>query len=221
MNLDEAIDQLERFVGDVRQSSLIDDKTNLASALALRQEERLINDGKSVFNVVVFGDLNDFKHLNDEHGHEAGDVAINEVGKAISNVLENLTAKAYRLSGDEFIILLEQDSVSGFLSASSSLANVTFSHDEKELKISMSLGYVLSDGKSSLSELQERAEVACQHAKLQGEGTCVEWSGAIESNPLVRRTARCEKCGARIICNIPKLGAPQHLICCPSCGAVF
>src|SRR5213080_3506143 len=181
MNLDEAIDQLERFVGDVRQSSLIDDKTNLASALALRQEERLINDGKSVFNVVVFGDLNDFKHLNDEHGHEAGDVAINEVGKAISNVLENLTAKAYRLSGDEFIILLEQDSVSGFLSASSSLANVTFSHDEKELKISMSLGYVLSDGKSSLSELQERAEVACQHAKLQGEGTCVEWSGAIES----------------------------------------
>jgi len=221
MNLDEAIDQLERFVGDVRQSSLIDDKPNLGSALALRQEERLINDGKSVFNLVVFGDLNDFKHLNDEHGHEAGDVAINEVGKAISKVIENLRGKGYRLSGDEFIILLDQDSVGGFLSASTSLANVIFSYDEKELKTSMSLGYVVSDGKSSLSELQERAEVACQHAKLQGEGTCIEWSGAIESNPLVRRTARCEKCGARISCNIPKLSAPQNLICCPSCGADF
>src|SRR6266849_5906756 len=125
MNLDEAIDQLERFVGDVRQSSLIDDKTSLGSALALRQEERLINEGKSTFNVVVFGDLNDFKHLNDEHGHEAGDVAITEVGKAIRSIVtENLNGRAYRLSGDEFIILLDLQSVNGFLEASTSLANV-------------------------------------------------------------------------------------------------
>ena len=119
MNLDESIDQLERFVRDVRQSSLIDDKTTLGSALALRQEERIINEGNAFLTIVVFGDLNDFKHLNDEHGHEAGDVAISEVGKKIHKiVVEDLRGKAFRLSGDEFVILVDANAIDAFLTAS-------------------------------------------------------------------------------------------------------
>jgi hypothetical protein len=36
MNLDEAIEGLERFVAELRQAALTDDKTRLGSALALR-----------------------------------------------------------------------------------------------------------------------------------------------------------------------------------------
>lgn len=221
MNLDESIDQLERFVAQVRQSSLIDDKTNLGSALALRQEERSVNEGKSPFSVLVFGDLNDFKNLNDEHGHDAGDVAIAEAGKAIAKIVADLNGKAFRVSGDEFVILIDQSSLNSFLLASESLGSIAFLHYEQELKTSTSFGYVLSDGKSSLSELKERAEIACQHAKLEGDGKCVEWSEAIKSNPLIRRTARCEACGARTTCNIPQIKAPKKLISCPSCGTAF
>ena len=85
----------------------------------------------------------------------------------------------------------------------------------------MSFGYVLSDGKASFSDLQERAEVACQHAKARGDGKSVEWSDAIKFNPLIRKTARCDKCGARTTCNIPKLSAPEKLKCCASCGSTF
>ncbi|SRR6266498_3610093 len=67
MSLDESIERLERLIAEVRQASLTDDKTTLGSALALRQEERLINEGTSEFGVVVFGDLNDFKQLNEHH----------------------------------------------------------------------------------------------------------------------------------------------------------
>lgn len=81
MSLDESIERLERLIAEVRQASLTDDKTTLGSALALRQEENLINEGTSEFGVVVFGDLNNFKQLNDDHSHEAGDVAINSVGQ--------------------------------------------------------------------------------------------------------------------------------------------
>jgi len=83
MSLDEAIGRLEELVAEVRQASLTDDKTPLGSALALRQEARLINQGKSPFNVIAFADLNDFKNLNDVHGHNAGDVALNKVGETI------------------------------------------------------------------------------------------------------------------------------------------
>src|SRR6267142_4141845 len=110
MSLDEAIGRLEELVAEVRQASLTDDKTPLGSALALRQEARLINQGKSPFNVIAFADLNDFKNLNDVHGHNAGDVALNKVGETIHNiVIEGWQAKAYRSSGDEFVFLLRQD----------------------------------------------------------------------------------------------------------------
>jgi len=46
------------------------------------------------------------------------------------------------------------------------LGNVLFSHKEKDLRTGMSLGYARSDGKASFSDLLERAEAACQNAKL-------------------------------------------------------
>ena len=45
MKLDEAIEGLETLIAEVRRASLTDDKTSLGSALALRQEAGLINEG--------------------------------------------------------------------------------------------------------------------------------------------------------------------------------
>jgi diguanylate cyclase (GGDEF)-like protein len=222
MSLDEAIGQLEKLVTEIRRVSISDDKTSLGNALALEQEERSINAGTSEFNVIVFGDLNDFKYLNDIYGHDAGNLAINKVGETIHKiVIEELHAKAFRQSGDEFVILLKQDLVERFLSATAFFDNIMFSHKEEELRTSMSLGYTFSDGKTSFQELLERAEIACQHAKVQDDGACVEWSEDIKLNPLVRIPARCQQCGARISCNVPRHNAPTKLICCPCCGGAI
>src|SRR5688500_268937 len=104
MSLDEAIGQLEKLVAEIRRVSLSDDKTPLNNSLALAQEERQINQGIGPFRVVVFGDLNDFKQLNDSYGYEAGDVGIRRAGETIHQLLvEGLQAKAFRQSGDEFV----------------------------------------------------------------------------------------------------------------------
>jgi diguanylate cyclase (GGDEF)-like protein len=219
MSLDEAIGRLERLVAEVRQASLTDDKTTLGSALALQQEARLINQGISEFNVVVFADLNDFKNLNDVHGHNAGDVALNKVGETIHDlVIEGWQAKAYRSSGDEFVFLLRQDLVERLLSASSSLGRIAFSYNEKELSAAMSIGYTRSDGKTSFDDLIERADLACQFAKTQGDGVCVEWTTDLLLNPLVRIGGKCRTCDAKISCSLPKQNAPTELKVCPCCG---
>ncbi|MCA1629033.1 MAG: GGDEF domain-containing protein [Acidobacteria bacterium] len=219
MSLDDAIGQLEKLVAEIRRVSSIDDKTSLGNALSLSQEERLINQGASEFDVVVFGDLNDFKHLNDKYGHDAGNVAINKVGDIIHKiVVEDLQSKAFRHGGDEFVILLRQDAVERFLALTSAFGDIFFSHKEEELRTAMSLGYALSDGKSSFGELLGRAEVACQHAKALGDGVCTQWTEDIKLNPFVRISGRCQKCGARISCNVPQQNAPTELICCPCCG---
>jgi diguanylate cyclase (GGDEF)-like protein len=219
MNLDEAIEGLEKLVAEVRSASLTDDKTRLGSALALRQEARLMNEGVSEFDVIIFGDLNDFKHLNDLHGHDAGDVAINKVGEVIHKlIVEDLSGKAFRQSGDEFVILLNQSKLASLLSIATSLGTIRFSYNRKSLETSISIGYVLNDRKVSFEELLGRAEIACQIAKGKGEDVWIEWTENIKHNPLLRMSGTCRKCGARISCNVPKQNAPPVLKSCPCCS---
>jgi diguanylate cyclase (GGDEF)-like protein len=214
--------QLENLIVEIRRVSFADEKTSLGNALALAHEEQLINEGASEFNVVAWVDLDDFKELNGEHGYEAGDVAIREVGETLYKiVVDELQAKAFRKSGDEFVILLKQDVIERFLSAASSFRSIPFSYKEKELRTALSLGYVRSDGKTSFDDLLRRAEDACKHAKAQGDGSWVEWTEDIEVNPLVRRSGRCLKCGAKIGCDVPQRNAPAKLICCPCCGKLL
>ena len=222
MSLDEAIGRLETLVSEVRQASLTDDKTTLGSALALRQEERLINQGTSEFNVIAFADLNEFKNLNDTHGHSAGNVALNKVGETIYNiVIEEWQAKAFRNSGDEFVFLLKQDLIASLHSSMSLFGRIPFSYNEKELSAAMSIGYARSDGKTSFEDLLERAEIACQFAKAEGDGVCIEWTEDLVLNPLVRIGGKCRKCGAKISCNITKQNAPTELTVCPCCGELL
>jgi diguanylate cyclase (GGDEF)-like protein len=221
MNLDDAIVQLEIVIAEVRIASLNDDKTRLSSFLALKREAQAINAGASSCDVIVFGDLTDFKQLNDEWGHDAGDTGINAVGEILYElVIEQARGKAFRQSGDEFVLLFSNDQFHGFLANASKLSTITFSHNRQSLKTSLSLGYVQNDGRTEFSELLARAESACQLAKTQGAIIPVQWTQEIVNNPLLRRSARCKHCDVRIICNIPS-NTSLVMKCCPCCEKRF
>ena len=220
MNLGEAIEGLEKLVAEVRRASLTDEKTRLRSALSLRQEARLINEGKSEFDVVIFADLNDFKHLNDIHGHDAGDVAINKVGDVIHKAfVEGMHGKAFRQSGDEFVILLRQPIIADLETHATTLSNISFDYNRKSLTTSLSIGYVASDRKTGFEDLLGQAELACQRAKVTGKSE--QWTSEMRISPIIRMTESCKSCGARITCNVPKQSAPSRLGRCPCCGSAF
>lgn len=222
MNLRQAIEQLAEVVKEVQQAVFVDDKTPLKNALALRDESALIASGESEFDVIVFGDLNRFKGLNDQYGHDAGDAAISEVGERIHRLaVEKLQAKAFRQSGDEFVILLKQIALAEFLQACASFAEILFSYEGKSLQTGMSFGYTISDGKTNFNDLLGRAETACQTAKNQGDGACIRWSEEVQRNALVNLRDRCPSCEAKINCNVPQQNAPAKLSRCPCCDATL
>ena len=61
---------------------------------------------------VLFVDLDHFKEVNDAHGHRAGDVALQEIGRRLGGLACGGVTVA-RISGDEFVFVLEDVNVEG------------------------------------------------------------------------------------------------------------
>lgn len=55
---------------------------------------------------LIYMDLNDFKQINDNFGHEVGDEVLIITGRKISNCIKE-TDRAFRIGGDEFAIIIE------------------------------------------------------------------------------------------------------------------
>ena len=56
---------------------------------------------------VMFLDLDNFKPLNDKHGHDVGDLLLVEVAQRIQRCVRKIDTVA-RFGGDEFVVLLSE-----------------------------------------------------------------------------------------------------------------
>lgn len=94
--------------------------------------------------VVVMADANNFKMVNDVYGHEEGDRAINAMGHAVRNALDEShpSARGWRLGGDEMAFHFpDTDSAHRFLrSARTHLDRILPVQGKHKLSISFGLG---------------------------------------------------------------------------------
>jgi diguanylate cyclase (GGDEF)-like protein len=101
--------QLARTNDDLRQLAHRDALTALPNRLALDERiRRLQRDrrGSLAAFSVLFVDLDDFKSINDVHGHLAGDEVLRQVGAFLVQAVRETDFVA-RWGGDEFVVLLE------------------------------------------------------------------------------------------------------------------
>jgi diguanylate cyclase (GGDEF)-like protein len=75
---------------------LLDDRLRQALHLAQRRDARL---------AVMLVDLDDFKQINDAHGHRAGDAVLREVAARLAACVRKADTLA-RQGGDEFVVLI-------------------------------------------------------------------------------------------------------------------
>ena len=116
---------------------------------------------------VFFVDLDGLKAINDQQGHAAGDVALQELARRLDGVAAGaLTA---RLGGDEFAMAVTVPAV-GAEDAVARLAEgllvAIAGHEASHLDASV--GVAVDDGTLEPEVLLERADVAMYRAKSQG-----------------------------------------------------
>ena len=89
---------------ELRAAAEIDPLTGLLNRAGLRRELSQIRCPNGQSLAVMYLDLDDFKPVNDQHGHGAGDEVLAAVGQRLRDVLRDRDV-ACRLGGDEFVLL--------------------------------------------------------------------------------------------------------------------
>lgn len=117
---------------------------------------------------VLFLDLDNFKDINDTHGHHIGDRVLKQVSERIQ-ANTPAPATAIRQGGDEFILFYPGKSPEAVKSYAARLMDKIrepLQLDEMEFSITSSIGIVQSPQHGSdLDELLSKADMAMYHAK--------------------------------------------------------
>jgi diguanylate cyclase (GGDEF)-like protein len=93
--------QMEAAQSDLRRLVDRDPLTGLANRRALPEVLRSVQPEGAV---LIFFDLNDFKKINDEHGHQAGDACLRRFAEALMQCFRPSDA-VVRYGGDEFLVV--------------------------------------------------------------------------------------------------------------------
>ena len=124
---------------------------------------------------VIFLDLDDFKVVNDEHGHSAGDLVLIEIVKRIRECIRD-TDTLGRLGGDEFLVVCpnshELDDVMNIALRIAGAFTVPLAVGDGAVRILRgSIGVALAGEARSTSELLiASADAAMYEAKRNGDG---------------------------------------------------
>ena len=125
---------------------------------------------------VALLDLDDFKKLNDTHGHAAGDGALIHLVKVVKDTLRSMDIIA-RFGGEEFMIVLPntplEDAMQTVTRVQRELTKQIFMYENQRLLITFSAGVALLKSGEDQAALIQRADEAAYKAKRAGKNRVV------------------------------------------------
>ncbi|HEX9799023.1 MAG TPA: EAL domain-containing protein [Thermoanaerobaculia bacterium] len=139
---------------------------------------------------VLYVDLDEFKQVNDELGHTAGDQVLVEIARRIA-VSRGGTDTAARLGGDEFAVLLEDVADLDEACAEAERLRATMAAPltvhGRELAVGASVGVAEMSPEEDDEDLLRHADLAMYHAKEEGKGRVMRFDASLRRESPRRR----------------------------------
>jgi len=124
---------------------------------------------------VLMMDLDSFKRVNDELGHNVGDQVLKMTAQTIVRVLRGTDA-LFRWGGDEFLAFLPGISLEGLVVVSERIRvmveNSFLTVEGKRVQTAISIGATLARPDDTLESLVERADALLYQSKRAGGNRC-------------------------------------------------
>ncbi len=161
---------------DLEALSVTDDLTHLLNHRALQQRLKDEFSRAQRYNeavAVLMVDVDQFKDVNDRHGHLFGDFVLTELAKILQASVREIDICA-RYGGDEFMVVLPQTHFSGSLTVADRIWRATASHPFRDastgahVTVSIGVSFYPNKNVSTLEQLVGFADQALYQAKREG-----------------------------------------------------
>lgn len=155
-----------------RGDALIDELTGMLNRTALTTRVQELAQQSTVTGEpvgVIVGDIDHFKRVNDTRGHTVGDVVLKEVAYILRKQLRAFDL-AYRIGGEEFLILLPGSDVDRSAELANQLHQAIATNELGGVWITMSFGVAASEqgDRFDYASVFAMADAALYEAKRSG-----------------------------------------------------
>ena len=171
-------DHMQIYISDLNSRAYTDALTGVknkgAFDLSVNQMNSEIHEEKTAFAIIMF-DLDNLKEINDQYGHERGDIYLQTACRLICRVFAH--SPVYRVGGDEFCVLAQfadynaRDELLKKFDQEAEARNVKAEHPWERIEVSRGIA-VYHPGKDKTAEqVYSRADEAMYKDKRRRKGT--------------------------------------------------
>ena len=171
--LEQAVRQLESLQQELERKALYDSLTQLANRSLFHNRVEHALQSRRPGVCVLLIDIDEFKAINDSHGHHAGDELLRAVAERLRGCLREGDTAA-RLGGDEFALLLDRSG--GEMDAVAVAKRLLGDFEARievageRVRVHVSIGIAVgAPGQDCPDEMLRKADVALYEAKRRGK----------------------------------------------------
>lgn len=175
------VDILKKQNSILKKQANYDSLTNMPNRRSINRKLKSLNNPKvDKCHTLMMIDIDHFKWVNDGMGHAYGDVCLEKIAHILLEEMGQFKGFVGRYGGEEFVCILENvdfDLVCHIveqLCEKVDKANIPYTYEEKQLKVTISIGYttIVDFSSTSVDEYIEMADNALYEAKGSGRN-CV------------------------------------------------
>lgn len=176
---EEMIAELTAVKKQLEKSCRTDPLTSLLNRRGMEEEmvfekNRMERSGKP-FSLILC-DIDFFKNINDNHGHDAGDYVLTQTAKLIENISRKQDIVC-RWGGEEFLLILPETDLKGADALAQkirkSIESNTIIFNDHKIQLTLSLGVACIQSNDGIDDCIKKADLRLYLAKNSGRNKVV------------------------------------------------